>query len=163
MTELNPGGTNLIYSTYLGGTGATAQSGAESIALDSADNAYVVGYTYSTNFPLTPNALQPRFGGTNTTTFLNYNAFVTEIASNDANLVYSTYLGGTNADVANGVAVDANNNVYIAGVTASFNFPVWNRQRAGATAHEVYDPGNLQNPELELTGCRDADEHIPLK
>ena len=124
VSELGPSGTNLVYSTYLGGS---SQNLAESIAIDSADNAYVVGYTYSTNFPVTPaTALQKGFLGTNNTTFLNYNAFVTEIASNDAGLVYSTYLGGTNADVAESVAVDASNYVYVAGVTASFNFPVWN-------------------------------------
>jgi hypothetical protein len=123
VSELNPTGSGLVYSTYLGGTALNA---AQAIAVDSADNAYVVGYTYSTNFPVTTNAFQKTFGGTNYTIGLNANAFVTEIASNDANLVYSTYLGGTNLDVAISVAVDPSNDVYVAGYTASFNFPVWN-------------------------------------
>jgi hypothetical protein len=122
VTEVDPNGTDLVYSTYLGGS--SSQSGGESIALDSSDNAYVVGYTYSTNFPVTPYAFQTHFGGTNVTTLLNYNAFITEVAP--TGLVYSTYLGGTNADVAYAVAVDADNNVYVAGRTASDNFPVWN-------------------------------------
>ncbi|HEV2331238.1 MAG TPA: SBBP repeat-containing protein [Verrucomicrobiae bacterium] len=122
VTELNTNGTNLIYSTYLGG--AALNSG-ESIAVDSSDNAYVVGYTCSTNFPVTANALQKHLACTNTL-FLNPNGFLTEIASNDASLVYSTFLGGTNYDFAACVAVDASNYVYVAGYTASTNFPTWN-------------------------------------
>ena len=123
VAELNANGTNLIYSTYLGGD---SQNYVEAIAVDSADNAYAVGYTYSTNFPVTTNALQPHFGGTNDTLYLNANAFLTEIGSGGSNLVYSTFLGGTNLDGANGVAVDPNNYVYVCGYTASFNFPTWN-------------------------------------
>ncbi|MGH8022325.1 MAG: SBBP repeat-containing protein, partial [Limisphaerales bacterium] len=123
VSELNAAGTQLIYSTYLGGASANM---VEAIAVDSADNAYAVGYTYSTNFPVTANALLPHLASTNGTAFLNPNAFLTEIASNDSKLVYSTYLGGTNYDVATGVAVDASDNVYVAGYTASFNFPTWN-------------------------------------
>lgn len=125
VAELNTNGSQLIYSTYLGGS---SENCAEAIALDSADNAYVVGYTYSTNFPVTTNAFQKTLQSTNGTVFLNANAFVTEIPANDAgtNPIYSTYLGGTNLDVASSVAVDANNNVYVAGYTASYNFPTWN-------------------------------------
>jgi hypothetical protein len=123
ITEISTNGSSLVYSTYLGGS---ALNFAESIAIDTGDNAYVVGFTYSTNFPVSTNALQKTFQGTNTTTGLNYNGFVTEIASNDASLVYSTYLGGTNVDIADSVAVDASNYVYVAGYTASANFPVWN-------------------------------------
>ena len=123
VAELNTNGTQLLYSTYLGGK---SQDFIQGIAVDSADNAYVVGYAYSTNFPVTTNALQRHFQGTNVTTYLNANAFLTEIASNDSSLVYSTYLGGTNIDGATGVAVDTSNNVYVCGYTASFNFPTWN-------------------------------------
>ncbi|HEV2454476.1 MAG TPA: SBBP repeat-containing protein, partial [Verrucomicrobiae bacterium] len=66
------------------------------------------------------------YAGTNGTSFLNPNGFLTEVASNDSSLVYSTYLGGTNYDVATGVAVDPNKNVYVCGYSASFNFPTWN-------------------------------------
>ncbi|HTV41550.1 MAG TPA: SBBP repeat-containing protein [Candidatus Sulfotelmatobacter sp.] len=123
VTELNTNGTRLIYSTYLGGN---SQDYVQAVAVDSADNAYAVGFTYSTNFPVTTNALQRYFQGTNFTTYLNCNAFLTEIESNDSTFVYSTYLGGTNIDGANGVAVDTNNFVYVCGYTASFNFPTWN-------------------------------------
>jgi len=124
VAELYPSGSNLVYSTYLGGSNA-AISCADAVAIDSSDNAYVVGFTYSTNFPCT-NAMQKTFQGTNTTIGLNANAFVTEIASNDASLVFSSYLGGTNLDIASSVFVDVSNNVYVAGYTASYNFPVWN-------------------------------------
>ena len=123
VTELNTNGSSLIYSTYLG---STAQSCVNGIAVDSSDNAYVVGFTYAaTNFPVTTNALLTHLACSNNI-LVNANAFVTEIASNDTGLVYSTYLGGTNFDVAAGVALDAGNNVYVAGYTASFNFPLWN-------------------------------------
>ena len=123
VTELGPGGSNLVYSTYLGGNSADA---GYSIALDSSDNAYVTGFSYSTNFPCTSNAIQRTFGGTNTTIFLNANAFVSEITNGGGALVYSTYLGGTNYDVGRAITVDTGGNVYVAGYTASFNFPTWN-------------------------------------
>lgn len=122
VAELDPTGSQLIYSTYLGGS---YENAVEAIAIDSSDNAYVVGYTSSTNFPVTPNALQKTLLCTNDE-FINFNGFVTEIAPNDASLVYSTYLGGTNYDVATSVAVDPNNYVYVAGYTASTNFPIIN-------------------------------------
>ncbi|HUE36107.1 MAG TPA: SBBP repeat-containing protein, partial [Candidatus Acidoferrum sp.] len=112
VAELTDDGSQLIYSTYLGGS---AQNAVNGIALDSSDNAYVAGLTYSTNFPVSTNALQKSLACTNDF-FLNANAFVAEISSNDiaTNLLYSTYLGGTNYDVAASVAVDANDYVYVA-------------------------------------------------
>jgi hypothetical protein len=83
VAELNPTGSALVYSTYLGGSG---DDGAYSIAVDSSGNAYVTGRTASTNFP-TMNPLQPIFGGI-------YDAFVAELNPTGSALVYSTYLGG---------------------------------------------------------------------
>lgn len=124
VAELDPTGSQLIYSTYLGGS---YENAVEAIAIDSSDNAYVVGYTSSTNFPVTPSALQKTLLCTNDE-FINFNAFLTEISSNTlaTSPVYSTYLGGTNYDVATSVAVDPNNYVYVAGYTASTNFPIIN-------------------------------------
>ena len=132
VTELNPGGSNLVYSTYLGGGQA---DGVYGIAVDSADNAYVTGFTSSTNFPTT-NALPFQLAGT-TNTLLNYlacpyshyfnnNAFVAEIASNGTALKFSTYLGGTNYDWGNSIAVDSSNYIYVTGFSASTNFPTTN-------------------------------------
>ena len=81
-----------------------ASEAAYGIAVDSADNAYVTGFTYSTNFPTT-NAIQNHLACTNSFD-VNANAFVTEIASGGTNLIFSTYLGGTNFDEGQGIAVD---------------------------------------------------------
>ncbi|MGH7975433.1 MAG: SBBP repeat-containing protein, partial [Limisphaerales bacterium] len=121
VAELDAGGSNLIYSTYLGGEAPDAAYG---IALDSSDNAYVTGFTYSTNFPTT-NAIQDHLACTNSFD-ANANAFVTEIASGGTNLVFSTYLGGTNFDEGQGIAVDNAGYVYVTGYTASTNFPTYN-------------------------------------
>ena len=125
VAELNSGGSNLVYSTYLGGAGVDV---AEGIALDSMGNAYVTGYTYSTNFPTTTNAFQKKLGVTNWLyqAYYNANAFVAEIAAGGSNLVYSSYFGGTNFDEGSGIAVDNSNYVYITGYTASKNFPTTN-------------------------------------
>ncbi len=121
VTELNPGGSNLVYSTYLGGSSTDGGTG---IAVDSADNAYVTGYSYSTNFP-TKNAIQNHLA-CKYTVYFNCNAFVSEIASNGAALVFSTYLGGTNFDQSLSIALDSGNNIYVTGFTGSTNFPTTN-------------------------------------
>ena len=113
VTEINPAGTALVYSTYLGGAGEDFGNG---IAVDSAGNAYVTGETVSTNFP-TMNPLQPTFGG-------GYDdAFVTKINPGGSALVYSTYLGGSSYDEGYGIAVDSAGNAYVTGNTNSPNFP----------------------------------------
>jgi hypothetical protein len=117
VTELNTNGSGLVYSTYLGGSDEDAGT---SIAVDSADNAYVTGLTASTDFPLKI-PLQDHMAGTN-------NAFVTEIASNGTALVFSTYFGGTKADEGEGIAVDANGYIYVTGYTDSDDFPTNNAQ-----------------------------------
>ena len=126
IAELNPTGTGLVYSTYLGGNGYDYAFG---IALDAADNAFVTGNTYSTNFPVTPNAFQSRMMCSNsvypTTAYINANAFVTEISTNGPSLLYSTYLGGTNYDVGRAIAYNSGK-LFVAGYTSSTNFPVVN-------------------------------------
>jgi hypothetical protein len=120
IAKLNAAGTALVYSTFLGGDGASRVSG---IALDSSDNAYVVGDTSSTNFP-TLNAIQSinsnRFGTT---------GFVTKLNAAGSALVYSTYLGGNGQvipDYVYNVAVDSLGNAYVVGDTGSTNFPTVN-------------------------------------
>jgi len=119
VAELNPAGTALVYSTYLGGSSMDAAYG---IALDEAGNAFVTGYTYSTNFPVTANAFQPRLACP-ATTYINANAFVSEISAGGTNLNYSTFLGGTNFDVGRAIAYN-NGRVFVAGHTISTNFPI---------------------------------------
>jgi hypothetical protein len=107
----------LIYSTYLGGSGGDLANG---VAVDSAGNAYVVGFTCSTDFP-TMNPLQPSYAGGNP---YCGDAFVTKLNHTGTALVYSTYLGGSNADYGLGIAVDSAGNAYVTGYTTSTDFPI---------------------------------------
>ncbi len=112
VSKLNPSGSGLVYSTFLGGSGLDTCTG---IALDSANNAYVTGTTYSTNFP-TQLAFQS-FNGT-------ANAFVSKLNAAGTALVFSTCVGGSNIDQGFAIAVDSTGAAYIAGSTASIDFPV---------------------------------------
>lgn len=118
VAELDPTGSSLLYSTYIGGNGAEAAYG---IALDTSDNAFITGFTYSTNFPVTPGTFQSVLRCTNSFYF-NANAFVAEIAAGGGTLNYATYLGGTNYDVGRAIAYN-NGRVFVAGYTYSTNFP----------------------------------------
>jgi hypothetical protein len=178
VAKLNPAGSALVYSTYLGGIG---WDGGNGIAIDSLGNAYVAGQTGSNNFPTTPGAYQATFGGGGDafiarinpggsivySTYLggsggetasaiavdqsgsayvtgnnlnggfplkdalqsnpntpSFEAFVTKLAPDGATLLYSTYLGGTSNDLGLGIAVDQLGTAYVAGVTASPDFPI---------------------------------------
>lgn len=116
VTKIKGDGTELRYSTYLGGTGFDE---AYSIAVDSSGNAYVAGSTSSTDFTLL-NPLQPEYRGGGS------DAFVTKINSSGSALVFSTYLGGTAVDIAYGIAVDLNSTAYVTGHTFSGNFNIVN-------------------------------------
>ena len=112
VLTLNAAGNGLVYSTYLGGTTSEA---ATAVAVDSAGNAYVAGDTQSSNFPVL-HAPQPNFGGAT-------DVFVAKLTAAGA-LSYATFLGGSGADHAGGIAIDSSANVYVAGGTYSANFPV---------------------------------------
>ena len=114
VTKLDPNGGALVYSTYLGGSG---DEQATHIAIDSAGNSYVTGVTGSTNFPTTLGALQTSLLGSN-------DAFVVKLDSTGTALVYSTYLGGSDVDLGNSIAVDSSGNVYLVGQTVSTDFPI---------------------------------------
>ena len=115
VTKLNSTGSALVYSTYLGGS---VNDDAQAVAVDSSGNAYVAGYTYSTDFP-TANAFQPQ----DQTNGHGDNAFVTKFNAAGSALTYSTYLGGSTNDEATSIAVDGAGNAYIAGFTDSTDFP----------------------------------------
>src|SRR5205814_9734548 len=95
-----------------------SQDHGSGIAVDTAGNAYITGYTGSRNFPVA-NAVQPTLHG-------SFNAFVAKLDASGANLAYSTYLGGTIGEFGSGIAVDAAGNAYVTGVTTSTNFPTTN-------------------------------------
>ncbi len=118
----------LDYSTYLGGTNNDYGTG---IAVDASGSAYVTGYTSSTDFPTfpTPGAYQPANAGPGT-----YDAFVSKLKPDGSALVYSTYLGGGNADQGQGIAVDTAGSAYVTGYTSSGDFPTTTGARQTANA-----------------------------
>ena len=103
----------MVYSTYLGGS---AEDRGFGIAVDSAGNAYVTGVHRLNQLSHHARRLPDGLGG-------NTNAFVTKINPTGSALVYSTFLGGNTNDGGYGIAVDSAGNAYIAGYTASTNFP----------------------------------------
>ena len=109
----------LDYSTFLGGSGG--ESG-NAIAVDASGDAYVCGSTSSSDFPVTPGVFQGTLGNVNNKT----NAFITELNPSGTGLIFSTYLGASGNDSCAGIAVDSSGNVFVAGSTSSFNFPVSN-------------------------------------
>jgi hypothetical protein len=114
VAKVSASGSSLAYSTFIGGTGSDV---ANAIAIDSSGNAVVTGFTSSTDFPVTPDALQHSYGGG------NMDAFLSRINPTGSSLVYSTYYGGSSTDQAYAVAVDSANTAYIAGTTSSYDVP----------------------------------------
>jgi hypothetical protein len=111
--KLNAAGTAFVYATYIGGQGDDRAAG---IAVDGSGQAYVTGSTASSNFPLV-SPIRGSLGG-------GRDAFALKLNSVGNTLLYSTYLGGANADWGDAIAVDASGNAYIAGDTMSADFPV---------------------------------------
>ena len=114
VTKWNTAGTGIVYSTYIGGSNRDVPL---SIVVDAAGNAYITGYTYSANFPITSGALRTSFSGES-------KAFVLKLNPSGSGLIYSTFLGGSGNDYATGIAVDSTGQAYISGYTASIDFPV---------------------------------------
>jgi uncharacterized protein (TIGR03437 family) len=125
VARMNPQGTKLIYSTYLGGS---ANDSGQAIAVDPSGLIYMAGWTDSKNFPVSANAMQPAFGGDSTSVRSNYlpsgDGFLAVIDPNATHPVYSTYLGGQYNDQLLGLALDTNGNIWTTGGTQSPNFPV---------------------------------------
>jgi hypothetical protein len=115
ISKLNAAGSALVYSTFLGGSSNTNDG--NRIAIDSSGAAYVSGVTASTDFPTTPGAFNTSYNGG------NVDAFVTKLNPAGSSLVYSTYLGGSQDDDANGIAIDSTGAAYATGATGSANFP----------------------------------------
>lgn len=107
-----------VYSSYLGGSGTDV---ATSLVVDVNRQIFVAGYTSSVNFP-TAQASQAANGG-------SYDAFVTQVHVNGTPLIYSSYLGGTSADQAYGVAINTLGEMFVTGTTTSSNFPTQSAYR----------------------------------
>ena len=121
VTKLNESGDDLLFSTYLGGSGPDQCDG---IALDNMNNVYVSGATISTDFPTT-NAIQESFGG-GSGSASSGDVFVTKLNVSGDTLLFSTYLGGSESELGGGIALDNMNNIYVVGSTGSTDFPTTN-------------------------------------
>jgi hypothetical protein len=117
VTKLDPGGSALVYSSYLGG--ASNIDEATGIAVGSSGDVFLAGYTSSEDFPLV-SPLQDHYGGSVT------DGFITRVDPSGSSLVFSTYLGGSNIDSIPGIAIDADGNSYVTGQTKSEDFPLVN-------------------------------------
>jgi hypothetical protein len=127
VTKLNPAGSALAYSTFLGGTSEEQGFG---IAVDGAGRAHVTGFTLSLDHPTTARAFDPSFNG-------NLDAFVTKLNPAGSALVYSTYLGGTSGEQGYGIALGGAGSAYVTGDTSSPEFPT--TPRAYDRTHNILD------------------------
>lgn len=115
ITKLNPTGSALLYSTFLGGSGEDLALG---LALDPGRNIYLTGYTYSADYP-TQSPLQPAKAG-------GADAFVTKVNAAGSGLIYSTYVGGLGGEQGSDIALHPDGSVHVAGYSSSTNFPLVN-------------------------------------
>lgn len=129
VTKINAAGTQIVYSTFLGGSGGSDLGSA--IAVDQAGNAYVGGGTTSPDFPgVSAGSLQPLLKG-------GADGFVTKLDPTGSAIVYSTFLGGSSADAVHAIAVDGAGEVFVAGQTNSNDFP----GAAGSPIQPTHSPG----------------------
>jgi photosystem II stability/assembly factor-like uncharacterized protein len=120
VAKLDPTGSQLLFSTYLGGEN---DEDGNKIRVDASGNITVVGSTNSQSFP-TANAVQPNWGGGFCGPFACPDAFVAKLTPTGSGFVYSTYLGGFGYDVGEDVAVDAAGNAVLTGATGAGDFPL---------------------------------------
>ncbi|HEX8247163.1 MAG TPA: SBBP repeat-containing protein [Pyrinomonadaceae bacterium] len=136
VTKLNPAGTALIYSTFIGGNDVDDGS---SIVIDSSGNAFLTGSTYSTTYPTTA-------GGFDTTHNGQADVFVTKLNAAGSALTYSSFIGGSSSEFGYGIAFDTSGNAFVTGQTNSSNFPI----TAGAydTTHNGFNDGFVSSLSL---------------
>ncbi|MCB9776844.1 MAG: SBBP repeat-containing protein [Nitrospiraceae bacterium] len=130
----------LVFSTFLGGSGIDNGNG---IALNGGGQITVTGWTETLDFPGFPslNPLQPTIGGTDV-------VFITQFTADGSALVFSTYLGGSDSDQGNDIAVDGMGYIYVTGSTHSTNFPTKNAVQPNLAVEDgvAYPPGPFGNP-----------------
>lgn len=159
VSKLNIGGSDLVYSTFIGGSGFDESLG---IAVDSEGNAYITGFTGSSDFP-TKSTLQSINQGSD-------DIFVTKLNKAGNLVIYSTYLGGNGDDRGFGIAVDASSDAYVTGHTTSTDFPKKNPiQSVNEGSHDAFvikiasasstplpttspTPSEEESPSLNLSG-----------
>lgn len=142
VTKMNAAGSALVYSTYLGGK---SSDNCADIAIDADGSTYITGFTSSTDFPLSA-PIQATGAVTGT------DAFITKFAPNGSSLIHSTYLGGSENESGNGIAVDSAKNIYVIGDTSSTNFPTKNPlQPNNNGGMDVFIAKLSPAPDLEVT------------
>ena len=120
VAKLNSAGSATLYNFPIAGSNSQAGDAPVAVAIDSGGNAYITGSTGSGAFPTTPGAFQRTLGGPN-------DAFVAKVNATGTAIIYSTYLGGSGREddqLNGGIAIDAAGDAYVAGLTASSDFPV---------------------------------------
>jgi len=131
ITKINPAGTALTYSTYLGGSGLDE---GWAVSIDAARSVYVAGNTLSANFP-TASSIQSSLSG-------SADAFVTKLSSTGASLSFSSYYGGTGIDRSYGIAVDSGTKVSVVGYAQSTNLTVSGNAYQSTNQDGVADQGD---------------------
>ncbi|MCB0712295.1 MAG: SBBP repeat-containing protein [Ignavibacteriae bacterium] len=126
ITKLSSDGSRLLYSTFIGGTLNDYGSG---IAVDGEGNAYVTGYTNSSDYPTTGGAYDESHNGKD-------DIFITKLSSDGRRLLYSTLVGGPSFDQCLGLAVDVDGNAYVTGSTDGSDYPT-----TGGAYDELYNGG----------------------
>lgn len=143
VSRISAGGTAILFSTYLGGSGIDELN---SIDLDAEGNAYVTGGSTSADFPLEAPLQNTNFGGA------EGDLIVSKLSPTGTALSFSTYLGAAGSDVGSGIAADASGNVYVVGSTSSFAFPTFRAVQptygSGALDAFVLKIGVVLPPEL---------------
>ncbi|MFX1283609.1 MAG: SBBP repeat-containing protein [Promethearchaeota archaeon] len=113
VSKISTNGSKLLYSTFIGGSGDELSRG---ITLDSSENIYITGETWSDDFPTTSTAYNTTYGGSS-------DGFITKISANGTSLVYSTFIGGSKYDHIESLTLDSSDNLYLYGETKSSDFP----------------------------------------
>ena len=115
IAKLDVSGSSLLYADFIGGS---SDDYAQAMTLDSSNNAYVTGYTCSSDFPIV-NGFQTSMTGC-------YDGFVSKVSADGSSLLYSTYLGASSETIPYAIALNSSNDMYVAGFTYATDFPMQN-------------------------------------
>ncbi|MCX6257203.1 MAG: gliding motility-associated C-terminal domain-containing protein [Bacteroidia bacterium] len=159
ISKLSNDGSALLASTYLGGSQNDGLNTSQflkynygdvfrgDIFVDHSDNCYIASTTCSTNFPVTPGAFQPIYGGS------SQDAVVAKLDGNLHNLIWGSFLGGIGDDAGYSLAVTVDSKVYVAGGTSSINFH---------TTPNALNPTYLGGQSDAFLSCISSDGHTLL-